>query len=976
MKKANLSLAVMALALLLPCTRAADVREGLVSYWPLDQASNDFLTTPDLVTGNHMTLGAFNFQPGHRGNALFFDGTFEYVYFISPPGEDTGLPISQAPQFTVTFWVNALGGQADRRIFSEGSDSNNDPLFNLGNNADDRLDTFIRNSGVQINHARSTNVVMDAQWHHVAYTDNNGEATLYIDGELDSSYSYTRGPTPMNVTSIGAIRRAEACCYFAGGVDEVAVWERVLTQAEIQDIMDNGIQTPVPDFAPQITAAPVGSTELLVGDSITISASASGTRPFTFSWLKNGEVIPGETSSTLTLTDMQEGDSGEYSVRVTNTAGTVDSAAATVTVNPLPPPDLTAGLVSHWPLDEITGTVTPDIVSAYDMQLNNLTTADIVPGKFGNAFTFANSRQTLLSRNHAPGDRLPVNQHESFTITLWANVNGIGQNDLRVFSEGSSATTDPLFNLGTHTGGANGTLDVFLRQSGWTTVNHVPTTQEPFDGQWRHIAFVQRNGVRSVYIDGMIDPIVLPDKPPGNWNLNVTSIGGILRASASHWVTGLIDDVAVWDRALTAEEIALVISEGVPLIEGPDLPLEVRSFFPDFPIVVAGDDVTLRWEVTKDETVTIDQGVGDVTANTVSGFGSVTVPVNETTTFTITVTRDQESVTETVTVQALSGVASGWRLLENFETRTAGAIVGQGAWKNPAGVANVVDLGANQVFGFDDGEDLSALALNSLTLPEGEQATLFFRLYIVPDVTTPVVIQIGLTEKSIRFVGDFNTDIGPYVRFERLAGETDLDLGASSFGALAYSSGLGITLEPGTVYNVWVDVENDTFLNGGDRFSVYLAEEGQSDRTLLFQDFTADRNEAGSPELGPAKPDLDHLLAVAIGTGQGMNPVLFDDFYLSGGDALANTVPVPASSFTFVEPPADIQILTTSFDGENNDFTFSWSSAPGTSYNVLKRTGVTGQATVIGTIDATGTSASFTDQDATTSSAFYHVEAP
>ena len=41
-----------------------------------------------------------------------------------------------------------------------------------------------------------------------------------------------------------------------------------------------------------------------------------------------------------------------------------------------------------------------------------------------------------------------------------------------------------------------------------------------------------------------------------NAGINTTSIGGILRANPSHWVTGVIDDVKIFDVALTAEEVA------------------------------------------------------------------------------------------------------------------------------------------------------------------------------------------------------------------------------------------------------------------------------------------------------------------------------------------------------------------------------------------------------------------------------------
>jgi hypothetical protein len=62
------------------------------------------------------------------------------------------------------------------------------------------------------------------------------------------------------------------------------------------------------------------------------------------------------------------------------------------------------GLVAHWPMEEALGDKTPDLVSGYDMTLNNLTAADLVAGKVGKCFSFANARQTLLSRVHGAND--------------------------------------------------------------------------------------------------------------------------------------------------------------------------------------------------------------------------------------------------------------------------------------------------------------------------------------------------------------------------------------------------------------------------------------------------------------------------------------------------------------------------------------------------------------------------------------------
>ncbi len=124
---------------------------------------------------------------------------------------------------------------------------------------------------------------------------------------------------------------------------------------------------------------------------------------------------------------------------------------------------LTNGLVAYWPLDEILADKTPDVASGYDMQVQNMTQTNIVAGIRSNAFSFFNSRQTLLSRVHAAGEDLPINKHAAFTISMWTKVNGPGQTDLRVFSEGNTAVSDPLFNLGTQSTGGSGQLDIFIR---------------------------------------------------------------------------------------------------------------------------------------------------------------------------------------------------------------------------------------------------------------------------------------------------------------------------------------------------------------------------------------------------------------------------------------------------------------------------------------------------------------------------------
>ena len=638
---------------------------------------------------------------------------------------------------------------------------------------------------------------------------------------------------------------------------------------------------------------------------------------------------------------------------------------------------LTNDLVAHWPLDIIQGASTPDVVSGYNMQLRNLSPTNIVAGMRSNAFSFFNAQQTLLSRVHATNELLPINKHPAFTIVMWAKAAGSGQVDLRVFSEANTTISDPLFNIGTHNTGASGQLDLLIRHSGSTQVGHILTTAEPFDDEWHHIAFVQQaDGTRTFFIDGVADDLVIGPKPEGFvFNFNNTTIGGILRASASHWVTGLIDDVAVWKRALTEAEINQVIANGVPAVAAPKLPLEIKTFNAEFPAVAAGDRVVLRWEANTDANISIS-GIGDVTAQSQFGAGSTNVPVSQTTTFTFTATRDGETKTAQTTVQAVPGVAAGWRLIENFNTQPAGQLSGN--WLNPEGVVAAVDMGVNKVMGYADGDDLAAVPLNSLALREGDRATLFFRIFVSSDDPISVLgATFGLTDRPIRFNGDFNGNVGPYLRLERLGEGATVDLQAHNGVGAAYDFAAD-AIQPGSVYKVWMDVENRPFnvvdgvQNGGDIYSVHIQKEGDATRTTLFENYLADRDAVNiDPALGAPGSNLTYLYLSAIGAAQGINNVLFDDFYLSQG-GFNSTTPVSASSFVPQEPPLDIRITSATRTG--TAFTLQWSSAVGATYNVLKKTSLgAAWAPVASGVASGGATTSYTDNAATSATAFYQV---
>ena len=86
--------------------------------------------------------------------------------------------------------------------------------------------------------------------------------------------------------------------------------------------------------APTITTQPANQT-VTAGQTATFSVVASGTAPLSYQWQKNSANIAGATSSSCTTAAATTAESGStFDVIVSNSAGTVTSNAATLTVNP------------------------------------------------------------------------------------------------------------------------------------------------------------------------------------------------------------------------------------------------------------------------------------------------------------------------------------------------------------------------------------------------------------------------------------------------------------------------------------------------------------------------------------------------------------------------------------------------------------------------------------------------------------------
>ncbi len=556
----TLFLAALIVSVGLSSASADDLRVGLVSYWPLDTIAAG--TTPDLAYGNNLTV---NNSPtsaaGQFGNALTFNGTSQYLGLTHDTDFNVnGLPIYNSPGgYTVAFWVKGAA-QTTKDIFAEGNTSSSNPLLQLqsgGSGVTSKLHVMVRTTGGTLVCDKVSNAtVFNNAWHHVAWVDNLGAATLYVDGVVDTNFTYTAGGLTLNTTAVGALLRTAGASYFTGSVDDVALWQRPLSQDEVNQVRTNSISTPIPPAIPTLVQPLVPSTNYL-GDLATFQAGAVGKLPLSYQWYRDGVPLTGKTNVTLALSGLTAVQTNQITLVVTNSLGALTNSTTLVVVAD-PPVNVGQSVIAYWPLDEVTNSpaVTPDVYNHNDMALNLMDGSSLVSGQFGNALMFDGWSQFAKRVGGSP-----IYNTNAYSVAFW--IKGGGQSSRTVYMEGSSTTDTPVIGFSTESSGLGSNLVVLVRTDGNTAVVNRKSTGPVFDNNWHHIVWTDVNGRARLYIDGLVDATDF-SYTPGSLTLNTTALGAMVRSTTNNFFGGTVDDVAQWSRRLTWTEMQQIRTNGIP----------------------------------------------------------------------------------------------------------------------------------------------------------------------------------------------------------------------------------------------------------------------------------------------------------------------------------------------------------------------------------------------------------------------------
>ncbi len=370
--------------------------DGLVGWWAGD---GNALT---LVGTNNGTLqaGATATNAGVVGTAFTFDGTNNFVQIPDSP-------VLRQTNFTIEAWVRFSGLDSAGSggspagdqyiIFKQNTRSADFEGIDISKTRIAGRDYFrflVSSATGQFAEMESATAISTNVWYHIAAVRGSNFTQLYINGVLERqtnvAFPQDYGTLPL---FFGTSGQSFWDHKFRGTLDEVSLYNRVLSPAEIAAIYS--ATNAGKCKAPNITTQPA-SQGLATGTSAQFNIAATGLAPLAYQWRFNGADIAAATNTSLTVSNIQPSSAGNYLAVVSNSLGAATSSVAVLTV--FLPPNITTQPSSRT---NVAGTDASFSVAAtgspapgYQWQFNganisgattaNLTVSSVQPVNAGN----------------------------------------------------------------------------------------------------------------------------------------------------------------------------------------------------------------------------------------------------------------------------------------------------------------------------------------------------------------------------------------------------------------------------------------------------------------------------------------------------------------------------------------------------------------------------------------------------------------
>ena len=538
---------------------------NLIGYWPANEGSGDIVANtvnPD-TNGTLMNATWSADGEGHTSSVgdYAFDVTGEVTSHVEVPQTDV-----EFNEITITAWIKGVpAGEWTGIVYARSAQAIG---LDFSGGSGNLTYTWNDNSGDTWGFKSDLNVPED-EWTFVAMSLKADGNTLYVGttgegGELKSATNEIEH-IPQTNDQGPFLFGVDQCCgdgrNFDGLMDDIAIWDVALSEEAIEGLW-NGSSTPLDVFDNSdpgvvITAKQdfgrlpfVGNAQELrfpvrnSGNSQALTLSATITEGENFSitsWPEN--LTPGTVGEILLAFD-PKGGTGQFIGALEVVTNDPDAEDQTIVIELRASLVDPAGPVAHLPLDELAGAEeTLDITGngRSGMYLNSGGGLKWEQGSLasGSAIKVSGGAHVSIPQG--------LSGLESFTTSVWLNATAAEFSVL--FANGSEQTPGLAVLI------ANGDLQWFFDSvSVFTTVGALLTPDTTHHVAMVYDANADGGPQASFYINGTeairqtVDPVDLTDAA------NILSFGG-LAGNPGLSMTGLLDDIQIYDRALSSEEI-------------------------------------------------------------------------------------------------------------------------------------------------------------------------------------------------------------------------------------------------------------------------------------------------------------------------------------------------------------------------------------------------------------------------------------
>ncbi len=276
--------------------------DGLVAWYPFNGNGNDLSGTGNDATNNGATFLDDRF--GTANSAASFNGTSSYMSVASPT-----FSLSYSGSFTYSVWINKQAQPLAGIVMMTGTGASGNFISIIQGSSNEVFGTTMQGSAwTYINCPHTLN-----NWDHYVGTYDGGEMEWYKNGAFQSSGTspYTLAATLNMPLYIG---KGISTGNFLGAIDDIGIWERVLTPTEISDLY-NALSTGTDEVAinASMTVSPNPAFDMvrlhvqddLVGSDVAVIDPAGR------------EVLSSRIRSAYEVLDLGTLNAGMYGVRLT-----------------------------------------------------------------------------------------------------------------------------------------------------------------------------------------------------------------------------------------------------------------------------------------------------------------------------------------------------------------------------------------------------------------------------------------------------------------------------------------------------------------------------------------------------------------------------------------------------------------------------------------------------------------------------------